>query len=248
MKKHIFEEIYCTNNEYAKLFDYIEKSGKLIEKKLNSSSSKKTNLPYDVVSYHWKLRDKMANYNDFLYDILKEDDLLILNRDVQVFNDLIREEVKKIINNFIKDFNLYPHSIVEFDMKQLRLNKSILDIALKKFNDEMCHKYSKYIYVLLRSDGMLVCVGRSTYNPESKDEGDLFKALYLSGVSGNEKIILSTVFGEEIYDTLRNYYDYAFIIPVTENVEDLEKALGNYFIENKVPILNYFSHMIKNNK
>ncbi|MGV2929239.1 hypothetical protein RW115_11630 [Macrococcus capreoli] len=112
----------------------------------------------------------------------------------------------------------------------------------------MGHKYSKYIYVLLRSDGMLVCVGRSTYNPESKDEGDLFKALYLSGVSGNEKIILSTVFGEEIYDTLRNYYDYAFIIPVTENVEDLEKAFGNFFIENKVPILNYFSHMIKNNK
>jgi len=93
---------------------------------------------------------------------------------------------------------------------------------------------------------MVVCVGKSTCTQEN--EGDLFRAKYLSGASGNEKIILSTVYGEEIYDTLRNYYDYAFIIPVEENAKDIEKGLGNYLIENKVPILNYFSHMIKNNK
>lgn len=119
--------------------------------------------------------------------------------------------------------------------------KSIGDLKKK-----LGKRKTDYVYVLLRSDGMVVCVGKSTYT--YKSQGDLFKAIYLSGASGNEKIILSTVYGEEIYDTLRNNYDYAFIIPVEENARDIEKGLGNYLIENTVPILNYFSHMINNNK
>lgn len=234
--------------EYAELVDYIEKISKGLEKKLNKCFGDSNTLSYDAVNYYWKLRNKIAKYNDRLFNILKEDDLLILNKDFQVFNELIKLNVKKIINNFLNDVKLESNLIVEFDMKQLRINKSIFTSALNKFYEEMDSKHTKYIYVLLRSDGMVVCIGRSTYKPESNDEGDLFKALYLSGASGNEKIILSTEYGEKIYDTLRNYYDYAFIIPVTKDVEKLEKKLGNYFIKNKVPILNYFSHMIKNNK
>ncbi|WP_208001611.1 hypothetical protein [Macrococcoides canis] len=245
MYNHIFKEIYKENQEYAKLYYEIKNNEELMMNKINKGSS--NYLPYDVVNYQWKLRDKMAMSNDTLFRILKDDlfkldnYLLKLNNNFLTFNELIRNEIKNIIENFTKDLK-----IIEFDMKELRINKSILDKSTGDLKDKLGKRETDYVYVLLRSDGMVVCVGESTYTQD--DGGDLFRAIYLSGASGNEKIILSTVYGEEIYDTLRNYYDYAFIIPVEENARDIEKGLGNYLIENKVPILNYFSHMINNSK
>lgn len=101
MNNHIFKEIYKENQEYAKLYYEIKNNEELMMNKINKGSS--NYLPYDVINYQWKLRDKMAMNNDTLFRILKDDlfkldnYLLNLNNDFLTFNELIKNEIKNII-------------------------------------------------------------------------------------------------------------------------------------------------------
>ena len=103
-----------------------------------------------------------------------------------------------------------------------------------------------YLYVTHRADGMVITVGKSSSNDIFLD-GDLFYQLNTNHLSGTENIILRTEYGNEIFakydEILKNYLDWAWIIPVESgDAKKLERLLGDELINKKVPILNYYSH------
>ncbi|NTQ68125.1 hypothetical protein HQ880_12510 [Enterococcus faecium] len=89
-------------------------------------------------------------------------------------------------------------------------------------------------------------MGKSSSNDIFLD-GDLFYQLNTNHLSGTENIILRTEYGNEIFakydEILKNYLDWAWIIPVKSgDAKKLERLLGDELINKKVPILNYYSH------
>lgn len=84
-------------------------------------------------------------------------------------------------------------------------------------------------------------MGKSSSNDIFLD-GDLFYQLNTNHLFGTENIILRTEYGNEIFakydEILKNYLDWAWIIPVESgDAKKLERLLGDELINKKVPIL-----------
>lgn len=113
----------------------------------------------------------------------------------------------------------------------------------------------EYIYVVQRQDGMVAVVGKSSFkyvivsnnHIKKKSQGDLFHNMDISGILGTPRLILMSLLGEkykEYYKTINEYYKTGWIIPIPYdyNAHELEKKLGDFMINNGVPIFNTYSH------
>ena len=147
--------------------------------------------------------------------------------------------VEKLISDWISSRSEFTKikQPIKFDMKKLLLNKSEIgnrDQYIRAKGQEIIDSLGEmrsynYLYVIHRADG------------------DLFYQLNINHLSGTENIILRTEYGNEIFakydEILKNYLDWAWIIPVESgDAKKLERLLGDELINKKVPILNYYSH------
>lgn len=164
--------------------------------------------------------------------------------------------VEKLISDWISSRSEFTKikQPIKFDMKKLLLNKSEIgnrDQYIRAKGQEIIDSLGEvrsynYLYVTHRADGMVITVGKSSSNDIFLD-GDLFYQLNTNHLSGTENIILRTEYGNEIFakydEILKNYLDWAWIIPVESgDAKKLDRLLGDELINKKVPILNYYSH------
>lgn len=172
----------------------------------------------------------------------------------------INETGKKVA----KTLNNKGNNTVKVDMKKVVSTNKGLNGYIKEIIDEMIalstsksqsNNYisSGYIYVVCRNDGMVAAVGKSSFfKDKAKDKviscGDLFSQLNLNGLSGTEQIIVRLLVGNDVANTLTDYYKSAWVIPIAEELanepEYYEKSIGNYLISKGIPILNYYSHKL----
>lgn len=154
-----------------------------------------------------------------------------------------------VANNNIKT------KIIEVDMKRIIATNKNLNEYIEEVINSMInmigieYESAEYVYVVHRNDGMVVVVGKSSFvkNGDKIEEGgDLFRELNTSRLVGTEKIILRTLYGNDIDSILANYYKTAWVIPISpelsEDAAHFEKDLGNYLLEKGIPILNCYSH------
>ena len=92
------------------------------------------------------------------------------------------------------------------------------------------------MYVTHRADGMVITVGKSSSNDIFRWRS--FYQLNTNHLSGTENIILRTEYGNEIFakydEILKNYLDWAWIIPVESgDAKKLERLLGDELINKK---------------
>ncbi len=138
-------------------------------------------------------------------------------------------------------------------MKKLLLNKSEIgnrDQYIRAKGQEIIDSLGEmrsynYLYVTHRADGMVITVGNLLLMIFFRWRS--FYQLNINHLSGTENIILRTEYGNEIFakydEILKNYLDWAWIIPVESgDAKKLERLLGDELINKKVAILNYYSH------
>lgn len=181
-----------------------------------------------------------------------------------------KKKVESCINSWIKDKDLSQnvasdiHQIELFQINNLeflqdyekKINEIKMDIIKSCDENESTIEYH-YLWITFNSSGMVVSVGRTSFEKTGIGCGDLFYKYDIYG-NGSQKIILQalTEIDENIKKTLNelnkklNDYNYfAFIVPikskVIKNVSELERCLGDYLIENDIEIMNFYSHRFK---
>ncbi|UBH15794.1 hypothetical protein [Macrococcus armenti] len=168
--------------------------------------------------------------------------------------------IKKYANSHNANKLLNEYIIPYFDDLLPKISDS-----LKKNNirDKGNNSIMNYIYVTQRKDGMVCVVGKSHFKYELKGkeykliadtEGDVFHEMKENKGTGE---ILASLYKkdeelQEKYPTCREFLDdylhTAWIIPVllvNGATSQLENNLGEYLINNNVPILNLLSHNYK---
>lgn len=180
------------------------------------------------------LRDYLENMKKYLVSwISQETSFLSLNEKSPIFVDL---------NDFSNRYRYCQedgNNIIRNIHEKIKLQDNVKGENIKTHS---------YLWVSQRKDGMVVTVGKSSFNEKNdKLNDDLF--LRLSVSTGTANIILRSKFNDQIdsfNDYLVDYLSCGWIIPVPVDSEKeiglLESELGDYLIQKEIPILNFYSH------
>lgn len=153
-------------------------------------------------------------------------------------NEANQSEMKKKLG---KVFN-----ITSSELEGMRFNLDQIDNFEE--NDKLF-----YIWVGLSKDGMVVVVGKTSFQIEDKLHGDLFFDFNIWG-SGTQRILLKQFAKNKKYesllveleDELNRYITDAIVIPVNVDnqaeVAIIERKIGEQLIDAKYPLVNYYSH------
>lgn len=161
-----------------------------------------------------------------------------------------KEKIKEYVKEFLKANNIITAENPEFDPKEINYSTIKDKYNLKDERDIIWMKFTK--------DGFLGVVATSTdINfdiPPNPDEYDI-KVLKWNEYTKKEVydwkwnsagILVHKLMSENIVEGWDDSFVLIFPlsnIPVGYTRGDVEKAVGNYLIQKKVPIIDYFSHM-----
>lgn len=198
----------------------------------------------------WNKRYEVAKENESKFKSIIND-----FEGVEKYEQYIKEKINTFLEN---EEGIKENTIVKVDMTKIRISYEHLDSyinvvlkevreILKVYEDYRISKTQEYIYVVQRQDGMVAVVGKSSFQLETDSPGDLFDNMDISGIIGTPRLILMSLIGEkykEYYKTINEYYKTGWIIPIPYdyNAHELEKKLGDFMINNGVPIFNTYSH------
>lgn len=227
-----------------------------MEKYINSSS-------INVKKNDWRKRFFKAVEQESIFNL--NSDNFNYDNHKNIVKNIIKQFIKKEIKNVKKD-NMDSY-IEEVDMTHIRAGHEELDTTLEKhirnmhkslvsINDQPNGKTRDYLFIVQRNDGMVVVVGKSSFQIDLNNKvvkwGDLFKNMDLNGLVGTPKLILMSILGKEYekyLEKINQYYKCGWAFPLPDNLpkptKDLEELLGEELIKNNVPIFNYYSHRFK---